>query len=440
MAENTRWYLSLEKLARVSLLIIFFSIIVERLNFIGNPNLSVLRFGFSIILFVCFAAWMNKAKIFTFKKRITFAAFFSVVLMIYEFCLLIRNNENEMLYFMLYCCYWVIGYFWLSKHSHAYIRLLAWLGIVSGVIGWVFWVMGPDMLEQLGIGAIKRFWGQNVTVDGTNIYRTYSLFSDHQTFSTFMQFAATIIRIDDYFLPRRKNMALIAFLMVLSIPSFSTTGILLFIALLATYLPFVIQVAFGVSFITLSGTLLLVQNPFFHAQSLAWRYIFIQRQIRLISFWPHPHITFTLFEGGSIGFTNDCFFTSRCYTNGAIWGVIYLFYWAALCAIWGKRHSTAALVMLLFVVVNSFTNGIPFTSTPIMVMLPIYLGIELAKSNLVLQPLTKRKLRLFTPQPSLPDRNGGAAASAAEQIQQPSSASQAKCRVWIKSRKRPHGM
>lgn len=365
-----------EAFTKWCLLLVTFSVLIERLTFIGQPNLGKFRFVLSVVIMLVFLVWaIPRFLDIRFSTAILMLFASTLALMVYEFVMLIRRNDNERIYFLIFCSYWIIGYYMFGHNPKKYMRYLVNLGIISGIIGWIFWILGPDNLRNIGIGAIDRFWGQEVRVDGTNIYRSYSIFSDHQTFCAFMQFVGVMIRVDHVRIPRRNNLWTILLLFFLSIPTFSTTGFVVFLMLILSFLPKTILLIGGGLAAMFAASISLSNNVFFHMDSLQWRILFILRQISLITWYPHPHVTFVVAEGGGMGFTNDCFFTSGCYSHGAIWGVIYLVYICTLLLALGKKGLPAMGYIAAFVLINSITNGVPFTSTPIMVFFPLYVGM-----------------------------------------------------------------
>jgi len=359
----------------VVLVVLFGSFLPERLIWLGQPSMGAVRFAMSVSILGIFGLWylLN-------PRQLRFdAASFSFVLLIaglmaYENVLLLRGNGNELMCFQLYCVFWLVGYFQLQDRIEVFMRRLVVLGCVAGAVGWLFWVAGPDVLLAVGIGAIERFWGQNVVLE-SGLFRSYSLFSDHQTYSAFMQFVATAIRVDDYRAPARYKRFLIVLMLFLTLPNFSTTGFLLILLLLGTYLPVKILLPAGIAAGLFAGGLTMIDNPFFHGESLQWRIIFVLRQITMITWWPHPNVQFVLLEGGLGGFTSDCFFTSRCYSHGGLWGVLFAVYLGFHFLVVGAKARRPMGVLMLFLLVNVVTNGIPYTSMPLMVLCPIYIGM-----------------------------------------------------------------
>jgi hypothetical protein len=367
--------ISLAEVLWVVFVVLFGSFLVERLTWLGQPSMGAVRFGLSLAVAGIFALWfLFNPRAVRFDASSLGFVILILGLMLYENTLVAMGNGNERMCFQLYCAFWLIGFFQLQDRIDVFQRRLVLLGIVAGVVGWLFWFAGPDLLLSVGIGAIDRFWGQNVRLE-SGIFRSYSVFSDHQTYSAFMQFVATAIRIDDYRKPAKYKRLLIVLILFLTLPNFSTTGFLLILMVLGTYLPWRILVP-AIAVVALSaGGLTMIDNPLFHGESLQWRVIFVLRQIEMITWWPHANVQFIVEEGGFGGFTNDCFFTSRCYSHGGLWGILFVVYLGWHYLVVGAAGRKPMGVLMIFLLVNIATNGIPFTSMPLMVMVPIYVGM-----------------------------------------------------------------
>lgn len=351
------------------------SILSERLIWISPPPLGNFRFVCAFGIFLTFLLWWRQ-NLSTVRFSIPTLIFMSLtgLIILYENILFFNGNENESLSFQFYCILWIAGYYQLNNNYHSFIRRLVQLGIFAGIVGWLFWFLGPSNLLTIGIGSIERFWGQNVQLE-VGGFRSYSIFGDHQTYSAFMQFVGTVIRADDLLHPNRRKRYLILLVMILSIPNFSTTGLLVFLLLFMTYLP---KKAFLLSFGGIafaSQILLTIENAIIHSGSLKWRLIFLYRQIQGITWAPHPKAKFELVLGGLEGFTSDCFLASRCYSHGLIWGVLFVLYLASHFLVVGSGAKKPMAIIMLFIGVNIFTNGIPYTAMPLMIICPIYIGI-----------------------------------------------------------------
>jgi hypothetical protein len=369
------------------------SVFVQRLTFLGNPNLGPFRMLSAFFLVSCFCVLVSQTKI-----RI---AFKSVSSLTWSFLACLWLGYTVIIGFIvgdgifLNSFYWLYsplvlwGYYIISRHIDTFNRYLIFLMFLAGIVGIIMFIVGPDAIQSIGIGAYKEdAWGQFSTIDKQKdvilelLFRSFSIFTDHQAFSGFLQISSCYFRFCYQQNPSKRFILLSFFAFLFNLVTFSTTGILVLSVILLSYLR--LSIIAIIAFLIINGLSFLALNHpelffiFVHSGSLEARIEFILNALSGLSWLPHSSEYETKM---SVSFTSDNVLLWISYKYGLLFGVlnILLFVIFVIKSLKIKKYRSALLVFAFVYFVNQMlTNGI-LVSAINNILFPVILGIILSK-------------------------------------------------------------
>jgi len=379
------------------------SVFVQRLTFLGNPNLGPFRMLSAFFLVSCFCILVLQSKIrITFKRVSSLTwSFLACLWLGYTTVvgLFVGDGFFMNAFYWLYSPFVLWGYYIISKHTNTFNRYLTFLMFIAGIVGVIMFIVGPDTIQSIGIGAYKEeAWGQFSTTDGHRdiilelLFRSFSIFTDHQAFSGFLQISSCYFRFCYQQNPNKRFILLSFCAFLFNLVTFSTTGILVLSVILLSYLRLsaIVIIAFliinGLSFLMLSYPELFF--IFIHSGSFEWRIEFIWQALSEISWIPYGSedkmlVSFSrVYNDTSTFFTSDNMLLWISCKYGLLFGVlnILLFIIFVIKSLKVKKYRSALLVFaFVYFVNNILTNGIITSSAINNIFFPVILGIILSR-------------------------------------------------------------
>jgi len=370
------------------------SVFVQRLTFLGNPDLGPFRMlaAFFLMSCLCLLIMQNKIRI-TFKRTSNLTwSFLACLWLGYTVMmgLIVGDGIFMNSFYWLYSPLVLWGYYIISKHTDIFNRYLVFLMFIAGIVGIIMFMAGPEAIQSAGIGAYKEdAWGQFSTLDKQKdiilelLFRSFSIFTDHQAFSGFLQLSSCYFRFCYQQNPCKRFILLSFCAFLFNIVTFSTTGILVLSVILLSYLRLSV-IAIIVILIVNTLSYFMINSPelfftFVHTDSLEWRLEFIQRALSELSLFPHgseAEAIVTTF------FTSDNMLLWVSYKYGLLFGImnIFLFIIFVIKSLEIKKYRSALLVFaFVYFVNNILTNGIITAAAINNIFFPIMLGIILSK-------------------------------------------------------------
>jgi hypothetical protein len=380
------------------------SVFVQRLTFLGNPDLGPFRMLSVFFLVSCLCLLVSQNKIRIVFKRVSSLiwCFLACLWLGYTVIigLLVGDGIFMNSFYWLYSPLVLWGYYIISRHTDVFNRYLTFLMFIAGIVGIIMFIAGPEAIQSIGIGAYKEeAWGQFSTIDERKdmiielLFRSFSIFTDHQAFSGFLQLSSCYFRFCYQQNPCKRFILLSFCAFLFNLFTFSTTGILVLSVILLSYLRIsvIAIIAFliinGLSFFMLSYSELFF--TFFHLDSLEWRIEFIWRALSEISWFPYGSqdkmiASFSrTYNSTSTFFTSDNMLLWISCKYGLLFGVlnIFLFVIFVIKSLKIKKYRSALLVFaFVYFVNNILTNGIITSSAINNILFPVILGIILSQS------------------------------------------------------------
>jgi len=379
------------------------SVFAQRLTFLGNPNLGPFRMLSAFFLVSCFCLLIiqNKVRI-SFKRASNLAwSFFACLWLGYTVIMGLIVGDGFFInsFYWLYSPLVLWGYYIISKHTDIFNRYLVYLMFIAGIVGVLMFIAGPEAIQSAGIGAYKEdAWGQFSTIDKQKdlilelLFRSFSIFTDHQAFSGFLQLSSCYFRFCYQQNPCKRFILLSFCAFLFNLVTFSTTGILVLSVILLSYLRLSIIAIIAILIIN-ALSYFMINSPelfftFVHIDSLEWRLEFIQRAFSELSLFPHGSEAEALvaaskgYNSQSTFFTSDNMLLWTSYKYGLFFGImsIFLFIIFVIKSLKIKKYRSALLVFaFVYFVNNILTNGIITSSAINNILFPVILGIILSK-------------------------------------------------------------
>jgi hypothetical protein len=372
------------------------SVFIQRLTFLGNPNLGPFRMLSTFFLVSCFCVLVSQNKIRIVFKRVSSLIWSFLACLWIGYTVAIGLIVGDGIFmnssYWLYSPFVFWGYYIISKHTDAFNRYLIFVMFIAGIIGIIMFIVGPAVIQSIGIGAYKEdAWGQFSTIDQQKdivlefLFRSFSIFTDHQAFSGFLQLSSCYFRFCYQQNPCKRFILLSFFAFLFNLVTFSTTGILVLSVVLLSYLR--LSVIAIIAFLIINGlSFLMLSYPelfftFVHVGSLEARIEFIQRALPGLSWFPFGSENKMLDSSSNVFFTSDNILLWLSYKYGLLFGVlnILLFIIFVIKSLKIKKYRSALLVFaFLYFVNNILTNGIITSSAINNIFFPVIFGIILS--------------------------------------------------------------
>jgi len=358
---------------------------IERLEILGKPNLSVARMSIALLfLFITMPFLFQKGIRLNFRAILITGILYLFVIYILFVTLMYREKFNELTFYMFYIHLVFFGYWAVyPENLERFENVINILCTIAIIVGLFMMIEGPEKIRAMGIGAVEGKWGQftmtdvqtTPSVEMSLFFRSFSIFMDHQAFSVFLQLSAFFYRFMYIVKNDKKYVFFVFILLTANTMTFSTTGFLVILVILLTFLNvkyillFLPCLAFLITciWITSPQTVLLI----FHLGSLQMRLTFIQNALELINVLP------SLGEMWKVNFSQDCYLLWMTYKYGIIYTIIQCVLLVTFIVLFSlkKRESRLPVLLLSFVYfVNILTNAVCY-STPNNILLPILFGL-----------------------------------------------------------------
>jgi hypothetical protein len=295
-----------------------------------------------------------------------------------------KGKVTEITFYIIYIHLVIFGYLAVfPANLERFEKLINILCFIAITVGLFMTIVGPEKIQAMGIGAIEGKWGQFTTTDDQSttsvevslFFRSFSIFMDHQTFSGFLQLSAFFYRFLHVIKKKRRYILYIAVLLAANTMTFSTTGFLVILIILLTFVKFrytlffipCLVIACACFFTAYPSIALLI----FHLGSFQMRLEYIQNALHTVQLLP------SLNEMGKINFTADCYLLWMTYKYGIIYTVLQfalLFSFIGLLTSAGIGARLPVLLLSFVFFINIITNAVCF-STPNNILLPVLFGM-----------------------------------------------------------------
>lgn len=364
---------------------------MERLEPIGKPNLSISRMAIAIsFVLISLPFILQKGFRINYKNAIITLLLYTFVGYILFAAIVYHEKIEEITFYIFYIHLVFFGYLLIYPDNLVrFEKLINILCIIAVTVGLVITIAGPETLMAVGIGQIEGKWGQFVTTDEqtttafdvSRLFRSFSIFMDHQAFSVFLQLCAFFYRFMYELKRQKKYIFIVILLLVSNTMSFSTTSLLVLLIVLLSFVrlryfllltPIVILIGFYLYAIIPTLVLLI-----FHIGSFQLRIEFAQNAFQLIQLLPSLH------EMERVTFTADSYLLWMTYKYGYIYAFLQislLIGFIVLYVNFNKGRQLPAILLALVFFINILSNGVCF-STPNNILLPILFGITAHFSN-----------------------------------------------------------
>lgn len=359
--------------------------IIERLEVIGKPNLSMVRMGIGILLLIITIPFIfQRGLSYNFRTIMIIGILYLFIAYILLVSAIYKEKFTEITFYIIYIHLVFFGYLAVfPENLERFGKLINILCFIAISVGLFMTIVGPDKIQAMGIGAIEGKWGQFTTTDAqttTSIevslfFRSFSIFMDHQAFSVFLQLSAFFYRFLHFVKKESKYILYIAVLLAANTMTFSTTGFLVILVILLSFLKFrytlicipvviIPCVCFAIAYPQISLII-------FHLGSMQMRLDFVQNALQMVKVLP------SLNEMWKVNFTQDCYVLWMTYKYGIIYTVLQFILLVAfvLLLIFKRKHARLPVLLLSFVYfINILTNAVCY-STPNNILLPVLFGM-----------------------------------------------------------------